>query len=69
MIVKLTPASENRRVWMVSIPHDAKTATPGDFMTVAEEQRSFIGDGEGYFDAEPAAEGWELKSRVAAPAR
>lgn len=68
MIVKLTPASENRRVWMVSIPHDSRSATPVDFMTVAEEQRSFIGESEGYFDAEPAADGWDLKSRVDAPA-
>ena len=64
MIVKLTPASENRRVWMVSVPHDANTATPVDFMTVAEEQRSFLGEGEAYYDAEPDAEGWALKRRV-----
>ena len=64
MIVKLTPASENRRVWMVSIPRDDKTATPVDFMTVAEEQRSFLGHEEAYYDAEPDAEGWDVKRRV-----
>lgn len=64
MIVKLTPASENRTVWMVSIPQDRKTATPVDFMSVAEEQRCFLGNEEGYFDAEPEAEGWAVHRRV-----
>ena len=64
MIVKLTPASENRRVWMVSIPRDARAATPVDFMSVADEQRTFLGQEEGYYDAEPEADGWALKRRV-----
>jgi hypothetical protein len=33
-------------------------------MSVAEEQRSFIDPDGGYYDAEPAAEGWELHQRV-----
>lgn len=64
MIVKLTPATDNLRVWMVSVPQDDRTATPVDYMSVAEEQRSFIGDREAYFDAEPDAEGWDLKRRL-----
>jgi hypothetical protein len=64
MIVKLTPAGENGRVWMVSIPLDKKTATPVDFMTAADEQRSFLGGDEGYYDAEPEAEGWAVHRRV-----
>ena len=51
MIVKLTPASEDKRVWKVSVPQDAHTATPVDYMTVQEEQRSFLGDTGGYYDA------------------
>lgn len=64
MIVKLTPATEDRRVWKVSAPQDARTATPVDFMTASEEQRSFLGHEGGYYDAEPAAEGWDLHRRV-----
>lgn len=64
MIVKLTPASEDNRVWKVSVPQDAHTATPVDYMTAREEQRSFLGDKGGYYDAEPAAEGWDVLRRV-----
>ena len=65
MIVKLTPASEDRRVWMVSTTTpDAKKAVPVDFMTVPEEQRSFLGADVGYYEAEPAVEGWEIKRRL-----
>ncbi len=65
MIVKLTPASEDRRVWMVSISPDGKREAPVDFMTAAEEQRSFLGRDAGHYEAEPADEGWEIKARVA----
>ncbi len=64
MIVKLTPASDDGRVWMVSISPDAKREVPVDFMTVAEEQRSFLGDDAGHYEAEPADEGWDIKRRV-----
>ena len=64
MIVKLTPASEDRRVWMVSISPDAHRAIPVDFMTVPEEQRSFLGQRPAYYEAEPTAEGWDLKARL-----
>jgi hypothetical protein len=64
MIVKLTPATEDRRVWKVSVPRDAETSIAVDYMTAAEEQRSFLGRDGGYYDAEPAAEGWELRRRV-----
>lgn len=64
MIVKLTPASEDRRVWMVSISPDAKHDVPIDFMTAPQEQRHFLGEETAYFEAEPLAEGWEIKSRL-----
>jgi hypothetical protein len=64
MIVKLTPASDDGRVWMVSISPDAKREVPVDFMTVAEEQRSFLGEDPGHYEAEPADEGWDIKRRV-----
>jgi hypothetical protein len=64
MIVKLTPASEDRRVWMVSTTSDAKRAVPVDFMTVPEEQRSFLGVDGGHYEAEPAVEGWDIKRRL-----
>jgi hypothetical protein len=64
MIVKLTPASEDRRVWMVSVSPDARHAVPVDFMTAPQEQRSFLGHDTAYYEAEPSAEGWEIKSRL-----
>lgn len=64
MIVKLTPASDDRRVWMVSTSPDQKRAVPIDFMTAPEEQRSFLGVDVGYYEAEPAVEGWEIKRRI-----
>lgn len=64
MIVKLTPASEDRRVWMVSVAPDDKRAVPVDFMTAPEEQRSFLGEDSGYYEAEPLAEGWDIKARA-----
>lgn len=64
MIVKLTPASEDRRVWMVSTSPDAKRAVPVDFMTAPEEQRSFLGDDVGYYEAEPSVEGWDIKRKI-----
>jgi hypothetical protein len=64
MIVKLTPASEDRRVWMVSISPDERHAVPIDFMTAPQEQRPFLGEETAYFEAEPSAEGWEIKSRL-----
>ncbi len=64
MIVKLTPASEDRRVWMVSVSPDAHRAVAVDFMTAREEQRSFLGDGTAYYEAEPTADGWDLKTRL-----
>jgi hypothetical protein len=64
MIVKLTPASEDRRVWMVSVSPDSKREVPVDFMTVAEEQRQFLGEDVAHYEAEPAVEGWDIKRRV-----
>ena len=64
MIVKLTPASEDRRVWMVSISPDARRSVPVDFMTAPEEQRSFLGEHVAYYEAEPTAEGWDIKERI-----
>ena len=64
MIVKLTPASEDRRVWMVSVAPDHKRAVPVDFMTAPEEQRSFLGEDPGYYEAEPLAEGWDIKAKA-----
>ena len=64
MIVKLTPASDDRRVWMVSISPDSKRDVPVDFMTVREEQRAFLGDDVAHYEAEPAVEGWDIKRRV-----
>jgi hypothetical protein len=64
MLIKLTPASDDRSIWMVSAPRKAGEAVPVDYTTIPPEQRSFVGDSGGYFDAEPAAEGWELKRRV-----
>ncbi len=64
MLIKLTPASEDRSLWMVSVPQIAHEAIPVDFTTISEERRSFVGEAGGYFDAEPAGEGWELKRRV-----
>ena len=64
MIVKLTPASEDRRVWMVSVSLDARRAVPIDFMTAPHEQRSFLGESTAYYEAEPTAEGWEIKARI-----
>jgi hypothetical protein len=65
MIVKLTPASEDRRVWMVSVSPDTRRSVPVDFMTAPEEQRSFLGDQPAYYEAEPTAEGWDIKERLA----
>jgi hypothetical protein len=64
MIVKLTPASEDRRVWMVSISTDQKHAVPIDFMTAPSEKRSFLGEDAAYYEAEPSADGWDIKSRL-----
>jgi len=64
MIVKLTPASADRRVWMVSTSRDAKRAVPVDFMTAPEEQRSFLGSNGGFFEAEPSVEGWDIKRKI-----
>lgn len=64
MIVKLTPASTDRRVWMVSTSSDERSAVPVDFMTAPEEQRSFLGHNVGYYEAEPNVEGWDIKHRV-----
>jgi hypothetical protein len=65
MIVKLTPASEDRRVWMVSVSPDSRRAVPVDFMTAQEEQRPFLGEEAAYYEAEPTAEGWDIKTRLA----
>jgi hypothetical protein len=65
MIVKLTPASEDRRVWMVSVSPDSQQAVAVDFMTAREEQRSFLGEDPAYYEAEPTADGWDLKTRLA----
>jgi hypothetical protein len=64
MIVKLTPASEDRRVWMVSVSPDSKHAVTVDFMTAPQEQRSFLGEEAAYYEAEPLAEGWDIKNRL-----
>jgi hypothetical protein len=64
MLIKLTPASEDLSLWMVSVPRGGQEAVPVDFTTIPEERRSFVGEEGGYFDAEPAADGWELKRRV-----
>jgi hypothetical protein len=64
MIVKLTPASEDRRVWMVSVSPDAHQAVPVDFMTAPEEQRRFLGDTPAYYEAEPTADGWDIKQKL-----
>lgn len=64
MIVKLTPASEDRRVWMVSVSPDDKRAIPIDFMTAPREQQSLLGRDPAYYEAEPSAEGWEIKTRL-----
>jgi hypothetical protein len=64
MIVKLTPASEDRRVWMVSVSPDAKHSVPVDFMTAPQEQRSFLGEEAAHYEAEPLADGWDIKTRL-----
>jgi len=64
MIVKLTPASEDRRVWLVSVSPDARKAVPVDFMTAQEEQRPYLGDTAAYYEAEPTADGWDIKQRL-----
>jgi hypothetical protein len=64
MLIKLTPASEDKSLWMVSVPRSPHEAVPVDFTTISKERRTFVGETGGYFDAEPAAEGWELKRRV-----
>ncbi len=64
MIVKLTPASHDRRVWMVSTTHDSRRAVPIDFMTAPEEQRSFLGRDEAYYEAESDVDGWAIKRRI-----
>jgi hypothetical protein len=64
MIVKLTPASQDRRVWMVSVSPDARRAVPVDFMTAHEDLKSFLGEQAAYYEAEPAAEGWDIKGRL-----
>ena len=64
MLIKLTPASEDMSLWMVSVPRNAHEAIPVDFTTIPKERRSFVGESGGYFDAEPAADGWDLKRRV-----
>jgi hypothetical protein len=64
MIVKLTPASEDRRVWMVSISPDHQSSVPVDFITTPQEQRTFLGQDAGYYEAEPGPEGWEIKSKL-----
>jgi hypothetical protein len=65
MIVKLSPASDDRRVWMVSVTPDDHRSVAVDFMTAPEEQRSFLGDDTAYYEAEPTAEGWHIKERLA----
>lgn len=64
MIVKLTPASEDRRVWLVSVSPDTRKAVPVDFMTALEDQRSILGDTAAYYEAEPTADGWDIKQRL-----
>ena len=64
MLIKLTPASKDKALWMVSVPRSAEVAIPVDFTTIPEERRSFVGSAGGYFDAEPEADGWDLKRRV-----
>ena len=64
MIVKMTPASEDRRVWMVSISPDDQHSIPIDFMTAPQEQRTLLGRDMAYYEAEPGADGWEIKSRL-----
>ena len=64
MIVKLTPASEDRRVWMVSISPDDRCSMPIDFMTPPHEQRSFLGHDMACYEAEPSIDGWEIKSKL-----
>ncbi len=64
MIVKLSPTDESKRVWVVSTVKDQQ-AIPVDYTRVSEEQRSFLGEGSGYYDAEPDADGWRIRGRVA----
>ena len=63
MILRFDPATSDRRVWRVSVPHGG-VDVPVDFTAVTDEQRAFLGDGGGLVEAEPAAEGWEIKSRL-----
>jgi hypothetical protein len=43
---------------------DSQKAVPVDFMTAPQEQRSFLGDDAAYYEAEPTAEGWDIKARL-----
>lgn len=63
MIVKLTPASADHRVWQVAVD-SPNGPVPVDYTTLAPEQRSFIGDAEGYVEAAPDADGWDIKHRL-----
>ena len=67
MLIELTPASKDHSLWMVSAPRGGGVAIPVDFTTIPPERRAFVGDEGGYFDAEPAAEGWDLMRRVRLP--
>ena len=60
MILRFDPASSDRMVWMVSVPR-ASGAVPVDFTTVTDEQRAFLGEAGAFVDAEPVADGWEIK--------
>ena len=62
IVVWLEPASPDFLVWKVCVPRGTGDV-PVDFTRVAEETRSFLGDG-GYFEAEPDAEGWNIVSRA-----
>ena len=64
MIVKLTPASSDRIVWQIAVPRNGEDV-PVDYTHFLEEERSFLGENGGLFEAEPEAEGW----RVLGPAK
>jgi hypothetical protein len=50
---------------MVSVSPDDRRSVAVDFMTAPEEQRSFLGDDTAYYEAEPTADGWDIKERLA----
>lgn len=63
MIVRLHPISEDCSVWQVSVDRAAGPVAV-DYTELRAEQRSFVGAGEGYFEAEPTGDGWDLRRRV-----